>query len=470
MANPRTGRVKVAAVKGSLPRPLPAATRQAIASDVRSWLRWQDNLTTWRKQQSAVNAIPFVALYANGQLRGCMGSGEGAEDESLARAFLAALGDTRFGGVRRADRPCLVAEVSFMCRPRMIPDAEVVSELEVGTHGVGLAREDGLPVFLLPGVARDGGLDAQGMLEALRRKAGPATGSLFLFETETIVVRPREIPGKSRSARGAAAEWLSSLITGDGALTFSVDARTGTSTPIGRMQHGRAATVIQALAEHGGYATLVARARAKLRRDIERALQGKAVPGWPSHPAEVAGTLALASRAGVGAEACLAYATAQQAAIAQVPWHAAQVVTALGARAPRALWDACVRDLERQPWAPWTVLAHHARGDAAGTAAPIQGLVAAIRLAGPHRGAVIAARQPEVAITALTVEALSCYRRARGAGDAIRRAHGFLLAQQLNAPQIPAPFVAAAAGAFLATPTSSLLRGDVTAHALMALP
>jgi len=472
MARPRTSPLtSPASVAGALARPLSARSRQSIADDVRAWLRWQDTLAGWRPQKSAVDAIPFVALYAGGQLRGCVGSSEGGPGQRLGRAFLSALGDLRFGGVRVGDRRDLAAEVSFMRAPRFGELAEIAQALEVGTHGVGLARGTGMPVFLLPSVARDGELDAQGMLEALRRKAGPEPGAMFLFETETVVVRPHGGRGVKRSPEAAAAAWLASLVHDDGSLIFAIDARTGKSFDVGRMHHGRGATVVQALALHGGHAREVKRARARLRSDIVRALAGGSVPGWPDHPAEVAGTLALAVRAGVGVEKeCIDFAAANDKLVAAVPWHAGQVLSAVGKHAPSGLAAACIRDLERQPWAPWTVLGQHASGDRAISAIAVGALVASIRADAPHVGAVRGAKFAETAITALTVEALARCPASRETREATKRARAFLARHQLVHERLPAPFLPALSlGAFMATPTSSILRGDVTAHALLAL-
>ena len=77
----------------------------------------------------------------------------------------------------------------------------------------------------------------------------------------------------------------------------------------------------------------------------------------------------------------------------------------------------------------------------------------------------------EAAVTALTVEALAAYQSADGALPAMRRGRAFLSRQQLSRATAPAAFALGEAteGAYVATPTSTLLRGDVTAHALLAM-
>ena len=461
-------------VAGALARPLGAAARRRVGDDVRGWLAWNHGLTGWRPQTSAVDAVPFVALYARGMLRGCMGSSDGEPGQRLARAFLSASTDVRFGGVRAADRATLTADVSFMRSPRLVDESTLLSDLELGTHGIGLLRDDGGPVFLLPTVARDSRLDARGMLGALHRKAGPAPGSLFLFDADTVVVR-RDRPtrtSRALSPRAAAVAWLTSLMRPDGSILFAIDARTGASSDVGAMHHARGASVVHALATAGGRPKLLARARERLVVDIRSALEGHAVPGWPKSPAEVAGTLAHAVRAGIPLrEETLAYVALHQEAIARVPWHAAQTVAALGLEAPPVLWTACEQSLAKTPWAPWTVLAMKARGVPVPAAREaVGGLVNAVRSSPPYVGGVMGAAIPEVAITALTVEALLAYPSVKGAREAAARARAFLMRHQLLRDTTPACFdPSTTEGAFVAAPAATLLRGDVTAHALLAM-
>ena len=464
-------------LQGALAGPLTKRQRQTIEEDVRGLLRWQETLKGWRPAKSAVAGVPFVALYARGALRACMGSGEGPYAERLTRAFLSALGDTRFGGVGEEAREDLVAEVSFVRSPRKVSPEALAEFFEVGTHGVGLHRDRKPPVFLLPSVARDSRLDAGGMVAALQHKAGVAVGDgeLFAFETETVVVRRYVSKGPFPSVVEAGARWLAGLILPGGQVAFSIEARNGEQTLVGEMNHARAAAVLHALRAQGGARAKLARADAWLAGEGRRALAGKAIAGWPLDPARVAATLALAARAGVKAllPDARTYAAAQASRLAEVPWHAAQVVALLGQEAPAPVWEACVRDLERQPWAPWTALAAHQRGDARALAKAARGLVAAVRPEGAaYAGAVTITRAPEVAITALTVEALrAVLGRGRDAGvvAAIARGSRFLEGCQLTRGSVPGPYVPETEGAFSAVPGSSLLRGDVTGHAVLAL-
>ncbi len=251
-------------------------------------------------------------------------------------------------------------------------------------------------------------------------------------------------------------------------MAFAVDARSCSVFPSGVFHHGRAATVIQALAAHGGYPRHVARARRWLASDARDAIAGRAVAGWPATPAAIAGTLALAVRAGVDLDAELADA-ASEPEVAADAWHAAQVVAVLGARAPERLWRACVLDLDRRPWAPWTALAARARGDASSARRADAVLAASIRRGAPHAGATDVTRVPEVALTAVVVEALAG-ARARGARAASQRAAEFLRRVQVRADRAPPALDPALAdGAFPTSLVIDVLRADVTAHALLAL-
>ncbi len=457
---------------GALEGPLRAAQRRSLAADARALLQWQRDFVAWTKPRCRIDALPFVTLYARGRLVGCFGAHEGAPADRLARAFLRAMNDVRFGGVREDDRDALVAEVSYVIGTRAIEADEVEAVFEPGTHGLGVVRERGGPVILLPGVARDHGYKARAMLNALVHKAKIADVSsarLFSFETEVVVARRRERAGPQRASGGAAAAWLARLVQSDGSVLFAIDARTGQALKVGEMFHARSAVAIQALAEHGGYGAIVARARPRRARDAAIALAGGSVAAWPSDPAKVAGTLAHLARAGIDVQRAL-LAMAALPEVRAVPWHAGQVATALGADAPEALWRACVLDLRVHPWAPWTVLAAARRGDTGVASLAAEALVASVRSAAPHRGGVGVTEVPEVALTALTVEALRGVRATRGVKEAIVRGEEFLRRWQVKEEDVPGAFDPdASAGAFLGSPISSGLRGDVSGHACLAL-
>jgi hypothetical protein len=234
------------------------------------------------------------------------------------------------------------------------------------------------------------------------------------------------------------------------------------------MHHGRAAIVVRALDEHGGHDGAVRRGGAWLKREIAAAMAGKTVGGWPTDRAVIAGTLALARMSGVDVTRELA-AAARDDALRGSPWHAAQVVAVLGGEAPEALWSACVEALPSRPWAPWTLLAARARQDSQIVEQTARALCASIRASAPHEGGCAATSVPEIALTALVVEALDGLPDA-DARDALRRARRFLASSQLLQPAIPAPLEPELAhGAFPGSPVViDVLRCDVTAHALRA--
>jgi hypothetical protein len=323
-------------------------------------------------------------------------------------------------------------------------------------------------------------LDAPMLLDRLARKAGLtgpaelAAHQLFVFRTENVVIREsRAQPRHSRLAAAAptdrAAAWLSRLVDAQGEALFAIDARTGARTQSGTLHHGRTAMVVRALLAHGGFPTAAARAKARLAEDLRRALRGGDVPGWPAASDQIAGTLALASLAGVDMRAELRAFLDAHAEVAASPWHAAQCVAALGPAAPGALWRACVDDLGVRPWAPWTVLAARAVRDGETLGRSVAALVAALRAGGTFAGGAGVTAVPELALTAITVEALAGLPT-REARAGCRRGRGFLRRWQMSADRAPASVdLTVAAGAFPASPVSLHLRGDITAHALLAL-
>ena len=190
------------------------------------------------------------------------------------------------------------------------------------------------------------------------------------------------------------------------------------------MHHGRVASVVQALAACGKHTAAVLRARRRLEHDIRAALNGSPVQGWPADPELVAGTLGLAILAGVPLMTDLVQFVETRHA-PRSAWHAAQVVAALGPRAPDALWATCVADLDRHPFAPWTLIAADARGDRAVRARAARAVASALRTHAPHRGGASMTHVPETALTGLAVEALA-RRTGPWARAAVGRGREFL--------------------------------------------
>ena len=458
----------------ALARPLTAAERRELQHSLAGLLRWQRDLRAWPRLSKAPAATPIVSLYLDGVLRGCTGMTEGSPPERLARAFLQSLGDPRFGGVPSEERGRLVAQVAYPIHVRRVAVERVETELAPGAQGLVLARREHPPSVLLPDVAREHELDAAAFLQALEHKAGAERAAwgpheLYAFETETVVARldPARAPARDLDPTAAAVSWLAQLVAADGSVAFGIDPRSGERHTEGLMSHGRAAVVVQALARHARGRAASKRARAWLERELARGLAGRAA-GFPREVPLVAGTLALAKLAGIACDGPLA-AIAASPELEGAAWHAAQVVCALGAAAPERLYRACVNALENEPRAPWTALAARARGDEATHARVARTLARWLPSSAPYAGGARAGALPEVALTALVVEALEGATE-RSARSARTRALHFVKTQQHLArvpPDVTDP--ALAFGAFPLTPVHAYLRSDVTAHAVLAL-
>jgi hypothetical protein len=211
----------------------------------------------------------------------------------------------------------------------------------------------------------------------------------------------------------------------------------------------------------------VKRGRAWIEGEVSRALRADATEGWPDDPSVVAGTLAFACQAGIDLVGELR-AHAERAELASNVWHAAQVVCALGRRSPPALFRACVADLERRPWAPWTALAARELGDAKVIARCERALSDALRSSPPHQGGAAVTGVPEIALTAVSIEALAGLS-SKSARNAVARGQAFLRRWQMGSNASASLELKACRGAFPASPVASLLRCDVTGHALLAL-
>jgi AMMECR1 domain-containing protein len=452
--------------------PLSDDERGALRRSLERLLEWQARLGAFPRVSWAPDATPFVSIYAHGKLRGCFGSDEGSPTERLCRAFLRALEDIRFGMVSSDERSHLAAQVSYPLDPEGYDPAHIAEHLEPGTHGVACVREGNMPVNLLPQVARDHGLDALRLLEQLGLKAGLggprfAGAHLFLFRTEDIAARRSRAPSRFGEPMAEARDWLARLVAPDGRIGFSIDPRSGENARSGLMRHGRAAVALRALASSKTHARVVKRAGGWLEREMACGLRGDAVEGWPDDPSVVAGTLAFGCQAGIDVLGPLS-AYAKRLELASNAWHAAQVVCALGKQSPPALFRACVADLERRPWAPWTALAARVLGDAKVMARCERPLIDALRLSSPHPGGASVTDVPEIALTAVSIEALVGLR-SRASRSAVARGRAFLLRWQLGSNVSASLDPGLCRGAFPASPVASLLRCDVTAHALLAL-
>jgi hypothetical protein len=453
-----------------LARPLPSRERTLLREDLRRLIRFHRTLSAWPRIARAPDATPIVAVYEKGTLAGCaMSRAPQSGAERLRRAFLAASASAP----PAADPPELAVEVTYALRMRWV---EAPESVEVGTEGIAFVRGSLGPVLLMPQVARDLGVDDRGFLALLHEKAQhvPDGSRLAAWTTDRVVGRrgrTEEASQRLAAKQGAtetdyAAAWLARLVDEDGAVAFAIDPRRRILQPRGELHHARSAIAIESLARHGGHEAEVARARRRLARDIEVALGSGRVDAWPASRAAVAGTLALATWAGVDLRPHLRrFATDPE--LAAETWHAAQVALALGSETPERLWSACIADLDRAPFAPWTALAARAVGDEAGYRKAASRLAGCIRPAAPHEGGADVTRVPECGLTAVAAHALLFSPEHQPLAD---RALSFVRARQLLPGRIPAALdPTLSLGAFSATPVDDVLRADIVGHALSAL-
>jgi len=192
------------------------------------------------------------------------------------------------------------------------------------------------------------------------------------------------------------------------------------------------------------------------------------VEGWPAERATVAGTLALAKMAGIDVGRPLRD-LACQSDVHAAPWHAAQLAVALGRDTPDPLWRACVRSLDVDSRAPWVAMAATVREDWPVYERVAVALAAGVREHGPQRGGVASESVPELALTAVTVEALAPARDA-AIQRAARLACTFVERSQVLGDALPESLDPSRVhGGFPLTPVHLFMRSDVTAHAVLAL-
>ncbi len=425
-----------------------------------------------RGTSCALPATAFVSIYERGRVIGCVGHAD------FQRARAAAEHDLRFGGPR-GGLEARTVQLSLLVRGRVTTPPVAATQLEVGRHGlVALDAAGAIQAVLLPEVAVDGQRDAPAMLAVLAAKAGlpgpAALARVMLVESERFPLRPvarcarRRATASPRAARDAAAVWLAARVGPDGEVPYGVDARSGRVHRSGAFHLGRAAVAIEALAAHGGHGRAVARARAWLAATLRAALETDG-EGLPRTPAERAGSLALAQRAGVDVRRVLgSFAAVEAERIAENGWHAAQIASVLGPTTPAAVARAALAPIDTGAFSPWSVLAADALGDDRRATLGRRELARTIRARAPHRGGVGTGSVPEVALTALVLEVLGPHATHR---PAVARAREILLAQQLLDPRRlhAALDPTLALGAFPLAPHADFLRVDVTAHALLAL-
>jgi AmmeMemoRadiSam system protein A len=130
-----------------------------------------------------LDAGAFVSLHKRGNLRGCIGTFDTTQPIVLQveeMAIAAAMRDPRFSKVSREEVDELDIEISVLSPPRTVKE---ISEIEVGTHGLIVARGFQKGV-LLPQVATEYGWDRETFLRHTCRKAGLTEDAWKDSETE----------------------------------------------------------------------------------------------------------------------------------------------------------------------------------------------------------------------------------------------------------------------------------------------
>lgn len=130
----------------------------------------------------------FVTLWKNRELRGCIGHWEADLPRGQvvgAMTLKAAFNDPRFSPVREEELSAIEIEISLLTPFERVQSA---SELELGRHGVYLAKNGRAAIFL-PEVAGEQGWSREQLMDHLCLKAGLANGDwrsgaeIYRFET-----------------------------------------------------------------------------------------------------------------------------------------------------------------------------------------------------------------------------------------------------------------------------------------------
>ena len=116
----------------------------------------------------------FVTLHRGGKLRGCIGRVKAAGQlaytiQDMARA--AAFSDPRFPPVAVAEMPEIELEISVLSPFEIIPAAEALGRIQIGTHGLYITAH-GRTGLLLPQVASEWNWTVEEFLANTCGKAG----------------------------------------------------------------------------------------------------------------------------------------------------------------------------------------------------------------------------------------------------------------------------------------------------------
>lgn len=149
-----------------------------------------------------VRAGAFVTLFERDDLRGCMGVlDELPAPRSVATAAtMAALDDPRFVPLRPDELSKVELEVSLL-GPMTRLDAP--TEFVAGEDGI-VIELDGRRALLLPQVATEHGLDSEGMLRTVCRKAGLRWDAWTDPRARLLVFRVDRFGGPARVTRSEA--------------------------------------------------------------------------------------------------------------------------------------------------------------------------------------------------------------------------------------------------------------------------
>jgi len=247
---------------------------------------------------------------------------------------------------------------------------------------------------------------------------------------------------------------------------LTLDANSGAEEVLGEFYHGRAALVLLALDRVAPQHPSTQRLRCFLAEQLALVANARPPAAWPAEPAAIAGTLALLKLAGI--EHSLLSLPASADDFSDDPagaWHLAQVVAAFGAEAGQDAWARCQSALRSTPWPCWTALAARKLDDAttlARAARTLQTALGPLGLRGECHGPSL-----PLALVAAAVEALAPETAAETL-DRISAGRRYLMRWQID-EKTPDVDPRCAVGAFPLLPNHTMLRADVTAHALLAL-
>lgn len=141
----------------------------------------------------------FVTLKRHGHLRACCGSlgtPFPLADALRQAAVRTATGDVRFPSISPTELPHLSVDVTLLFNFQGVPQrgADRVQAVQVGRHGLQI-RQGNQSGLLLPSVATEHGLDAEGFLTQVCRKAGLPSTAWQADDTQLVTFEGHSING-----------------------------------------------------------------------------------------------------------------------------------------------------------------------------------------------------------------------------------------------------------------------------------